>query len=202
FAAYGRDVRRIIELLARAGYANDQQIYVDSGGSRLVLEHPTTRLHLDVFVDELSFCHTVSWKDRLEVDADTIPLTDLLLQKMQIVEINEKDLIDTIMLLLEHPLGDDDRDTVNIGRVARLCARDWGWWRTLTANLEKVQQMAASYGQLPEDEKRRVAEQVETALARIEVEPKSVGWRLRAKVGDRKKWYRDVGELAPAGGAG
>jgi fused signal recognition particle receptor len=76
FAAYGRDVRRIIEVLARAGYVNDQQIYVDSGGSRLVLEHPGTRLHLDVFVDELSFCHKVSWKGRLEIDGDTIPLTE------------------------------------------------------------------------------------------------------------------------------
>ncbi len=195
FAAYGRDVGRIVELLGRAGYENDQQIYVDSGGSRLVLEDPQTRLHLDVFVDELSFCHTVPWKGRLEIDDDTIPLTELLLQKMQIVEINEKDLIDTIMLLLEYPLGGDDRDTVNIDRVAAICAKDWGWWRTLTMNLGKVRQIAEHYEQLSDEETRRVADQVQAALDRIEEEPKSMSWKLRAKVGDRKKWYRDVGEL-------
>jgi hypothetical protein len=199
FAAYGRDARRIEAMLIRAGYASDHQLYVDSGGSRMVLEHPGTGLHLDVFLDELSFCHTVPWKGRLEIDADTIPLAEMLLQKMQIVEINEKDLIDTIMLLLEHPLGGDDRDTINVERVARLCAGDWGWWRTLTMNLDKVRQMAASYPQLPDEEKRRVAEQVDSVLARIEAEPKSMGWRLRARVGDRKKWYQDVGELSPYG---
>jgi NaMN:DMB phosphoribosyltransferase len=63
-------------------------------------------------------------------------------------------------------------------------------------NLRKVEQMAASYPDVGDEEKRRVAEQVDAALARIQAEPKSVGWKIRARVGDRKKWYRDVGELA------
>jgi hypothetical protein len=81
--------------------------------------------------------------------------------------------------------------------VARVCAKDWGWWRTLTMNLGKVKQMASAYEQLAEDETRRVGEQVDLALERIEREPKSMGWKMRAKIGDRKKWYRDVGELGP-----
>jgi hypothetical protein len=85
---------------------------------------------------------------------------------------------------------------VNVALVARVCAKDWGWWRTLTMNLGKVGQMAASYEALGNDEQRRVAEQVDAALARIEREPKSFGWKMRARIGDRKKWYRDVGELA------
>jgi len=119
----------------------------------------------------------------------------MLMQKMQIVQINEKDIIDTIMLLLEHPLGDQDGDVINVGLVARVCAKDWGWWRTLTMNLGKVKQMAMSYEALGDDEKRRVTEQVDAALARIEGEPKSMGWKVRARIGDRKKWYREVGEL-------
>jgi hypothetical protein len=119
----------------------------------------------------------------------------MLMQKMQIVQINEKDIIDTIMLLLEHALTDDDGG-LNVALVARVCAKDWGWWRTLTMNLEKVEQMAGSYEALGQDEKRRVAEQVGAALARIEREPKSFAWKMRSRIGDRKKWYRDVGELA------
>ena len=194
FAAYGRDADRIRSMLADAGYVDDPHVYVGSEGSRLVAEHPGG-IHIDVFLDKLEFCHTVPWKGRLELDAETIPLAELLLQKMQIVEINEKDLIDTITLLLEFPLGDSDEDTINIGRVADLCAKDWGWWWTLTMNLDKVRQMAEHYRELSEDETRRVREQVAAALERIDAEPKSMSWRLRAKVGDRKKWYRDVGEL-------
>lgn len=197
FAGYGKQARRIQAILAREGYAEDGAVYVESQGSRLVFEHPRTKLHLDVFLDKLEFCHTVPWNGRLELHDRTIPLAEMLMQKMQIVQINEKDLIDTIMLLLEHPLGEGDGEAVNIGRVARVCAKDWGWWRTLTMNLEKVRQMAGSYEALSDAEKRRVAEQVDAALERIEAEPKSLAWKLRARVGDRKKWYRDVGELMP-----
>jgi hypothetical protein len=202
FAAYGRQAREIQRLLAEAGYHEDPHVYVASEGSRIVAEHPGIGMHLDVFLDRLEFCHTVPWDGRLELDAETIPLAEMLLQKLQIVEINEKDLIDTIMLLLEYPLGDADDATINIGRVAELCARDWGWWRTLTMNLGKVRQIAEHYEQLDEEETRRVREQVEAALARIDAQPKSMSWRLRARIGDRKKWYRDVSELVPMTGEG
>jgi hypothetical protein len=195
FAAYGREAPEIRAMLGRAGYVEDSAVYVNSEGSRLVAEHPGIGMHIDVFLDKLEFCHTVLWKGRLEIDPETIPLAELLLQKMQIVEINEKDLIDTITLLLEFPLGDADDDTINIGRIAAICAKDWGWWRTLTMNLDKVRQMAEHYEQLTDEETRRVSDQVRAALERLEAEPKSMSWRLRARVGDRKKWYRDVGEL-------
>jgi hypothetical protein len=195
FAAYGGQVKQVRALLAREGFVEDELMYVESEGSRLVLNHAETALHLDVFLDKLEFCHSIPWKERLEIDDVTIPLAEMLMQKMQIVQINEKDIIDTIMLLLEHALTEDDSG-VNVGLVARVCAKDWGWWRTLTMNLGKVEQMAMSYGALGEHEKRRVAEQVVAALDRIEREPKSIGWKMRAKIGDRKKWYRDVGELA------
>jgi hypothetical protein len=195
FAAYGKEAPQIRRMLASAGYSEDPQVYVDSEGSRLVAEHAGIGMHIDVFLDKLEFCHTVLWKGRLELDPETIPLAELLLQKMQIVEINEKDLIDTIMLLLEFPLGDTDDETINIGRIAAICAKDWGWWRTLTMNLDKVRQMAEHYEQLTEDETDRLTAQVRAALDKIEAEPKSMSWRLRAKIGDRKKWYRDVGEL-------
>lgn len=201
FAAYGRQAEPIREMLAAAGYVDDPHVYVGSEGTRVVAEHPQTRLHIDVFFDKLEFCHTVLWKGRLEIDPDTIPLSDLLMQKMQIVEINEKDLIDTIMLLLEYPLGDDDRDTINIARVAKICAKDWGWWRTLTMNLDKVRQMAEHYDDLSPDETQRVAAKVSSALERIATEQKSTGWKLRAKVGDRKRWYREVNEIALTGEA-
>jgi hypothetical protein len=161
---------------------------------------PDIGIHADVFLDKLEFCHTIGWNGRLEMDAHTIPLAELVLEKMQIVEINEKDIIDTIMLLLEYPLDEHDREAINIAHIASLCARDWGLWRTTTMNLDKVQRLAEGYPQLGEGEKRAVRGKVDDALSRIEGEPKGRKWRLRAVIGDRKKWYRDVGELGPMPG--
>jgi hypothetical protein len=195
FAGYGKQASQIKALLPREGYVEDTLMYVESEGSRMVLNHPVTGLHLDVFLDKLDFCHTIPWKGRLETHDATIPLAEMLMQKMQIVQINEKDIIDTIMLLLEHPLGDEDGDVINVGLVARVCAKDWGWWRTLTMNVDKVRQAAGAY-ELGPEERDRVVAQADAILQRIDGEPKSIGWKMRAKVGDRKKWYRDVGELA------
>jgi hypothetical protein len=200
FAGYGREVAGIRRVMAGAGYREDTGIYVESEGTRLIFEHAQTHLHLDVFLDKLAFSHTIWWKDRLDVDEETIPMAELVLEKMQILQINEKDLIDTIMLLLEHPLGDQDRDAINVRLMAELCATDWGLWRTTTMNLEKTAQMAQTYQELDGGEKRRVRDQVDAILRRIEAQPKSRKWRWRARIGDRKKWYRDVGELGPAVG--
>jgi hypothetical protein len=196
-AGYGRDVPRIRQLFSSLGYREDSGVYVESEGSRLVFSHPQTGLHVDVFLDKLEFSHTISWNGRLEVDAETVPLAEMLLGKMQIVQINEKDIIDTIMLLLEHPLGESDGDTINIDQISGLTARDWGLWRTLTMNLGKVAEMSGRYEQLSAEEQRVVRTRVGEALGRIEAEPKSRRWKLRARIGDRMKWYRDVDELGP-----
>jgi hypothetical protein len=194
FGGYGSQAREIRGFLSAQGYTEDEMVYFESQGNRMVLSHASSGLHLDVFLDRLEFCHRIDWKGRLEINDWTIPLAEMLMQKMQIVEINEKDLIDTIMLVLEHPLTEDDSG-INIGLVASVCGKDWGWWRTLTMNLGKVRQAAAAYDLRPE-EQHRVEAQVDAALDRIESEPKSLGWRMRARVGDRKKWYQEVGELS------
>jgi hypothetical protein len=195
FAAYGRQTTAVRGLMEKLGYTDNKEVFIVSGGERAIFDRADIGLHVDVFYEQLDFCHVIRWNGRLEVDAPSIPLAELLLEKMQIVEINEKDVIDTIMLLLEHPLGDIDRETINIARVAQLCAGDWGLWRTTTMNLDKVRTLAQSYEQLNEEQKGKVAAQVDAALKRIEAEPKSMAWRLRARVGDRVKWYKDVDEV-------
>jgi hypothetical protein len=195
FAGYGREAQGVRVLMADLGYREEREVFVVTEGGRAIFENPERKMHVDVFYEKLDFCHVIPWNGRLEVDALTIPLAELLLEKMQIVQINEKDVIDTIMLLLEHPLGEADQEMVNMARVARLCSEDWGLYRTVTMNLEKVRQLAVGYDILKAEEKSRIQEQVAQALSRIEAEPKTVGWRLRARVGDRVKWYKDVEEI-------
>ncbi len=195
FAGYSKQTKAIQNLMAKLGYVDNQEVFIVSGGERSIFDRSEIGLHIDVFYEKLDFCHVIRWAGRLEVDSPSIPLAEMLLEKMQIVQINEKDIIDTIMLLLEHPLGDIDKETINIRRVAELCAADWGLWRTLTMNLGKVRVLAQGYEQLTPEHKAKIDQQVKSALERIEQEPKSLAWRLRSRVGDRVKWYKDVDEV-------
>jgi len=195
FAGYRSQAKDIRILMAGLGYEEEREVFIVSEGDRSIYNNDKIDLHVDVFYDKLDFCHLISWTGRLEVDSPTIPLAEMLLEKMQIVKINEKDVIDTIMLLLEHSLGDKDDGIINIARVAQLCAKDWGLWRTMTMNLDKVKRLAVGYEQLTNDNKSDVSAQVDKILARLEAEPKSMQWRLRDRVGDRVKWYKDVDEV-------
>jgi hypothetical protein len=182
-------------MFAKMGYVENREVFIGTEGERAIFDKPGTGLHVDIFYEKLDFCHAIYWKDRLEVDSPTIPLTELLLEKMQIVQINEKDIIDTIMLLLEHPVGDIDNETINIKLAAELCANDWGLWRTTTMNLDKVKQLAHHYTQLTSEQKSIVESQADAILKRLNDEPKSLAWKIRDRVGDRVKWYKDVDEV-------
>lgn len=196
FAAYTRDARAITSALAKLGYREDREVSITSEGRRAIFDHPTSpQVHLDVFFDELEFCHRIPLAGRLEVDRPTIPLAELLLSKLQIVKINEKDVVDTILLLLDHELGAGDADVIDIGRIARLCADDWGLWRTLTMNLEKVRSLADGYPQLDSAQRTRANAQAVALKTAIDAAPKSFGWRMRDRVGDRRQWWTDVDEV-------
>jgi hypothetical protein len=195
YAAYRDQASKMTPLLTGLGYREDAEINLLYAGQRMIFNNNGLGIHMDIFFDKLSFCHDIVWKNRLQDDYPTIPLAEMLMEKMQIVKINEKDIIDTIMLLLEHPLGDHDRETINMARISSLCAQDWGLWRTLTMNLGKVGQMVQGYAELNAAQKTKLAAQVEEALDWIEREPKTMSWKLRSKIGDRVKWYQEVDEV-------
>jgi hypothetical protein len=195
FAAYKRDARRVQQLLVSLGYAEDREVAVLSEGTRAIYRHGESRLHIDVFFDRLDFCHVIPLAGRLETDSVTLPLAELLLGKLQIVKIAEKDLIDASVLLIEHGLADDDGDAINLARIARLCAEDWGLWRTATMNLEKLDRFSRGHDTLGAEPGTRLRQQTGTLRTRLEAEPKPLVWRMRAKVGDRLKWYKDVDEV-------
>jgi hypothetical protein len=195
FAGYQRDAGAISTFLTSIGYAEDREVAMTSEGRRGLFDQPGSAIHLDVFYDRLEFCHRIPLDGRLEGDRPTIPLAELLLSKLQIVKINEKDVVDIILLLLDHELADRDDGAIDVGRVARLCAADWGLWRTTTGNLEKVSALALAYPQLDEAARARVIGQVRSVVARLDTEPKSFGWRARSRIGERVKWWTDVDEV-------
>jgi len=195
FASYRRYVPRIRSLFPRLGYEEDAMVTNLYGNRRLVFNDTKNSRHCDIFLDKLEFCHDIDFVNRLELDTPTVPLAELLLEKMQIVKLNEKDVIDTVMLLREHQLGDTDSETINASHIARLTARDWGLWKTVTSNLNRVRQLVYEMEKLLDDDKKDVRNKIDVLLSRIEDEPKTGGWKMRARIGEKRKWYRDVEEL-------
>jgi hypothetical protein len=154
--------------------------------------------HIDVFLDKLEMNHTIDFKDRLKEDFPTIPLAELFLEKMQIVKINEKDIKDTMVLLLEHNLGDSDKEVINIEYITKILSKDWGFYYTVTTNLNKVKAFLEKYEALTNEQRKIISEKIDKLLEHIEKEPKTLSWKIRAKVGPAKKWYNEVEEVERA----
>jgi hypothetical protein len=149
-------------------------------------------------------CHRLELRGRLRADHPTLPLADLLLSKLQIIRINRKDVLDVLAVLRHHALGDRDGELINLARIVELTSTDWGWWRTVSGNLAAIQSLS---GEELEGELATRASttfdlpaQVRALQAAIEAAPKSAGWKLRAAVGDRLRWYQEPEEVGhPAG---
>jgi hypothetical protein len=176
------------DLLRSAGYEPHVVFNAMNGKERMLFYDNDNGRQVDVFVGSFRMCHQIPFGDRLRPGEPTVPLAELLLTKLQIVQLNEKDVRDTVLLFHGHEVADHDDDAVNAQRIAELCAEDWGLWRTITANLTRCEEMLGEYA-LPEQERTRVADRVRAVLHRIEEAPKSRGWKLRAKIGERKRWY-------------
>lgn len=196
FAAYLSDSTAIRKTLEGMKFYEDREVATTFARSRLLYHLGDSGLYVDVFFDKLDFCHQIHWKGVLELDSPTLPLAELFLEKMQIVQINEKDVIDTIMLLREHPLGDNDQETINVSRILGILADDWGFWRTVTINLAKVKDLAKQYTWLDDADRQVVAGKVEDLLKMIDDQPKSFKWKLRDKIGERVRWYNEIPEVS------
>jgi hypothetical protein len=171
-------------LLESRGYAGDQEFNQLHGHQRLYFWDTQNERQLDVFIERITMSHELDLTNRVDLDEDTITLADLLLTKLQVFEINEKDLKDAAALLADHPLG---QDGIEVDRITSLLASDWGWWRTATQNLDRVGAYAASLDRFEGAD--MVTRRIEDLKRRIEETPKSRKWRMRAKIGDRMRWY-------------
>jgi hypothetical protein len=173
------------KLLRDLGYEPHVAFNALNSKERLLFFDEAHGRQVDVFVGTFRMCHEVPLEGRLEVDETSIPLAELLLTKLQVIELNEKDVRDAVAVLHDREIGDQDGDTVNAARIAQLCSEDWGLWRTITRNLEACRKQAGAYG----DGLDAVATQFSELEGRIEAAPKSRAWRMRARIGERKRWY-------------
>jgi hypothetical protein len=194
--AHKRQSRGLRALLEDQAFQPERVFNATHGASRLLYHSPRTGTdpgpgwHVDVFLDTFEMSHTLHLGTRLEAEAETLPAAELLLTKLQIAEVNRKDLSDTAMLLWDHEPGSSDGPgRLNVARMAEVCGADWGLYTTVTDNLAGCADLLGQLVQAPED-RARIAGRIEAAVQALEQAPKTVSWRVRARVGRRVRWYQ------------
>lgn len=198
FMGYDREIRDVEKMFTELGYEvlGGRGVTMDVWVGRRIFHDPTGgRRRVDVFLDRLDFCHPIDLRGRLDLDPRTIPLTDLLLEKLQIVEINEKDLKDLVVLFLEHPIADrHGLDAFDASRVIDLLSSEWGFYYTVSLNLDRIRRYMQTIPDLSDGQRALVEERIDHLWQRVEAQPKSLRWKLRARVGPARRWYKEVGE--------
>jgi hypothetical protein len=188
--------RQLAGFFRTMGYMPDKAFNTLNGGKRQIYYDTQIGRHIDIFVGDFEMCHKLPLKDRLGLHPVTLPLAELFLTKTQIVELNRKDALDLIALLLDNEVGDCDEGMINLERVARLCARDWGLYTTTMINLGKLEQILSTENPgLSEAQTRLVSQRIQQIRNALRSANKPLLWKARDRVGTRLRWYVDVEEV-------
>jgi hypothetical protein len=195
FACLSKERKKVAAYLADSGCQADRMFNSLNGDRQMYFVAPSGR-PIDVMVDRLTMCHTLDLRPSFGRQPLTVDAVDVLLSKLQIVELNEKDARDIIHMLSALPLGGDGV-SLDTDRYRKLLGADWGWWRTVTGNLAKLPGLITAKPELvPAGAAFDPLEQIQRLSQLADDAPKTVKWRLRANVGDRVRWYELPEEVA------
>jgi hypothetical protein len=203
---YKKQMKKIVELFEKTGFIIDRMVLIYFGDKRLIFYHPSKNYHIDVFLSKLEFSHTINFgeepgKGRLELDYPTCTSTDLVLEKLQIHEINEKDLKDLITLFYCNELsetGEEVRGKINCKYIAKILSDDWGFWYDAMENLKKtilLTDYLVKNKILNEDQADLIKAKIMKLIEIVDKTPKTDRWLKRSKIGTKKPWYNKVEEL-------
>jgi hypothetical protein len=182
----------IVQVMTEIGFRENKSMTIATGASRLLFEKPRLPDHIDVFLDHMNIEHDIDLKDRLEIEESTISVSDLILGKLTITRLNEKDIRDIITLVKDLKMGlDDSPGTINMAYIGGLCAKKWGLNHDVSASIRKVLDFLPRYA-LPKDDELEVAAKVRSMNDAILKAHKSLRWRVRALVGERIPWRREI----------
>ena len=195
FMAYQKHSGAIEKMLTSLGYSQDRRIIAFHEAQRNFYIHKEKDLKADVFFDKLRMCHEIDFKGRLELEYPTITVSDLLLEKFQIVKITAKDIKDLIILFKDQEIGESEGRLINAKHISKRLSNDWGFYYTATTNLLKIKDFCDKFDVISEGERQEICRKIESLITTIDNEPKTLSWKLRAKMGTRMKWYNEVEEL-------
>lgn len=190
FMGPAREGKRITAFMEEHGYEPDKMFNALHGASRLNFHDPARARPVDVLLDRFKMAHELDLRDSVSADGLTIGLADLLMTKLQVVSINEKDLRDLTALLADHGFGDGD---VDLARILDVTRNDWGLEHTMHRSLTKLTETVSDFGLAAEQAQTVIARAGELAAA-LDAAPKGPRWKMRARVGERVKWYEEPEE--------
>lgn len=216
FISYRKHRDKIKDFFGETGYAKRRATLSSAASERQIYYHPKGWFYVDVFYDKLLVAnHPLDFKGRLELDHPTIPVTDMLLEKIQMWEaFSVKDLKDCLVLLKTHKVEEKGgKESIDASYIAKLLSEDWGFWYTATTNLKKINRFILEIDKLgteaeinpshfEKEDREEITGKIESLLERIDKEPKSFKWKMRSKVGTTKKWYNHVEREETVGGFG
>jgi len=216
FMSYGKQRNKVREFFGEFGYAKRRATLSSAASNRQIYYHPKGWFYIDVFFDRLIVAnHPIDFKRRLELDYPTITVTDMLLEKIQMWEaFSAKDLKDCLLLLKVHNVKEKgEKESIDASHIAKLLSQDWGFWYTATTNLQKLRKFITEIDkigleigvdpkQIEKKDREEIAQRIETLLNRIDKQSKSFGWKMRSKVGTKKRWYEPVERPETVGGFG
>jgi hypothetical protein len=195
-AGFKKQSRQIRELFPKLGYKPNEMFNALRGGSRLMFFDLGKERRIDIFLDYFDMCHKIDLRDRLRAEPLTLPVADLLATKLQIFKTNGKDFKDIIAMLLDYDVAESDKsDAINGKRLAELAADDWGIYKTFTTVIDKTLAMLDSVDLRPEDQEL-VKKRLRRISELIEAEHKSLNWKMRARVGEKVRWYMLPDDMA------
>lgn len=188
--------RKLINFFPAMGYTPNKTLNTLSGDRRqLYYDEPHNR-QIDVFIGDFEMCHKLPLTHRLHAEPLTVPLAELFLSKAQIVELNHKDVLDLLALLLDHEIGHGDEETINVEVIANLCAKDWGLYTTISITIQKLNDILSQGNvELDETQRQTITKRLVTVKEAMDLTPKTFAWKMRAKVGKRVRWYEEVEEV-------
>ncbi len=196
FVTVSPDDQRMRVFFESIGFSANARFNLLQGSTRMIFNSLESDWHIDIFINNFHMCHDIKFNhERLTQDPVTIPLAELLLTKLQILSINPKDVKDIAALLLEHPLGDHDQETINLPRILEVTSRDWGFYTTVQMNLERIPELLATQN-IPEAEARIIVGKMEKMKDQIEAATKTTSWKLRALFGKSISWYEEPEDAA------
>jgi hypothetical protein len=188
FITTRRSAKQLPRFLEDMGYTPNKTFNTLSGDWRQLYYDGERNRQIDIFIGDFSMCHKLPLGQRLGVEPITIPLAELLLTKLQIVEINGKDIRDICAVLLDHEVGPSDEETINSTVIAALCARDWGLYTTVNRAFQRVLDFMDAF-ELSSQQKDTIRTRIKKIRQAMDEGPKSLAWKIRDKIGTRVRWY-------------
>jgi hypothetical protein len=187
------------KLLAAHGWEPEQRFNALNGSRRLLFNERAGTRRVDVFVGDFRMCHRLPLAERLRDRGEVLGAAELALTKLQIVALNAKDRGDLYALLLACAIAEDDgregAPAIDARRIAALAGADWGLQHTMELNLARLRAGLAET-RLAQPRRELVESRIAELAGVLERAPKSRAWRLRARIGERRRWYEEPEEIA------